>query len=316
MPTLTAIVPATNEPATLAHIISAIEAAEEGPEELIVVQEPPGASPAGARNSGATAASGDVLVFVDADVEIHRDGFRRIRAAFDDDPGLTALFGSYDAAPAAPSVVSQFRNLLHHHVHQSAAGAATTFWAGLGAVRRDAFLAVGGFDEARFPKPSVEDIEFGMRLAELRARIEIDPLLLGKHLKHWSLLEMIRTDLFRRGAPWTALLLHARRPSAALNLGWSHRFSAAASVLALVQVARRRPGGIACALAALLVLNRSFYALLWRRVGPGGALTGVALHMLHHASAAGAAAIGTAAYARERLMRPPSPSSPGTTSDR
>lgn len=316
MPSLTAIVPATNRPATLPQIISAIETAEEGPEELLVVREPSGSGPAAARNSGATAACGDVLVFVDADVEIHSDGFRRIRAAFEDDPGLTAVLGSYDAAPAASSLVSQFRNLLHHHVHQSAAGAAATFWGGLGAVRRDAFLAVGGFDAERFPKPSVEDIELGMRLVDREARIELDPQLLGKHLKSWSLVEMVRTDVFRRGAPWTALLLRARRPSSALNLGWVHRISAAASVLALVQVFRRRPGGLAAALAVLLVLNRSFYALLWRRLGPRGALIGVLLHMLHHASSAVAAAIGTAAYARERLVTPASRSSPVTTSDR
>ena len=33
-------------------------------------------------------------------------------------PASTALFGSYDDAPAAPGLVSQFRNLLHHYVHQ------------------------------------------------------------------------------------------------------------------------------------------------------------------------------------------------------
>ena len=36
------------------------------------------------------------------------------------DPGLTALFGSYDDHPPARDVVSQFRNLLHHFVHQQA----------------------------------------------------------------------------------------------------------------------------------------------------------------------------------------------------
>ena len=72
-----------------------------------------------------------------------------------------------------------------------------TFWAGLGAIRRRAFLAAGGFDELRFPEPSIEDIELGMRLAADGAWIELDPSLQATHLKQWPLLRMLRTDLFQ-----------------------------------------------------------------------------------------------------------------------
>ena len=118
----------------------------------------------------------------------------RIRRAFTADPGLAALFGSYDDSPEAEGVVSVFRNLLHHHVHQSAAGPATTFWGGIGAVRRDAFERVGGFDQERFAEPSVEDIELGMRLTAAGAHILLDPDVQGKHLKRWTLPQMIHTD--------------------------------------------------------------------------------------------------------------------------
>ena len=66
MPTLTAVIPATNEPPTLAACLAAIEAADDGPEQVVVVTE--GGGPAAARNDGARDATGDVLVFVDADV--------------------------------------------------------------------------------------------------------------------------------------------------------------------------------------------------------------------------------------------------------
>ena len=59
-------------------------------------------------------------------------------------------------------MVSQYRNLLHHFVHQHGHAEASTFWAGCGAIRRAAFDAVGGFDAARFPRPSIEDIELGL----------------------------------------------------------------------------------------------------------------------------------------------------------
>ena len=118
---------------------------------MVVVTEPAGEGPAAARNRGAEQVAGDVIVFVDADVTVHPDALERIREAFAADPELAAVFGSYDDAPAAPQLVSQFRNLLHHHVHSSSPGPAETFWAGLGAVRREPFLAAGGFDSARFP---------------------------------------------------------------------------------------------------------------------------------------------------------------------
>ena len=158
------------------------------------MREPTLAGPAEARNLGAQRARGDVLVFVDADVVVHADAFHRIRAALEADQGLTAIFGSYDDSPPAPGAVSGFRNLLHHYVHQSSPGPATTFWAGLGAIRRDAFLASGGFDAARYPRASIEDVELGIRLAEAGARIVLDPELQGTHLKEWGLGEMLRTD--------------------------------------------------------------------------------------------------------------------------
>ena len=61
--------------------------------------------------------------------------------------------------------MAAFRNLLHHVVHQRSAGHVRSFWAGLGAVRRTAFDAAGGFDAERYPQPSIEDVELGGRLA-------------------------------------------------------------------------------------------------------------------------------------------------------
>ena len=201
MVSLTAIVPATNDPPPWAICTDAIRLAADGPEELIVVRDADRTGPAAARNAGAREASGDVLVFVDADIEIHPGRVQPDPSRFSADPGLAALFGSYDDSPEAEGVVSVFRNLLHHHVHHAAAGPATTFWGGIGAVRRDAFERVGGFDQERFAEPSVEDIELGMRLTAAGAHIVLDPAVQGKHLKRWTLDQMIRTDLFGAGSP-------------------------------------------------------------------------------------------------------------------
>src|SRR5438876_522451 len=110
---LSVVVPATNRPPTLERCTAAIEAA------CAPNDEPEDASAAQARNLGAGRAVGDVLVFVDSDVEVHPSSLAAIRAAFENDSGLDAIFGSYDDAPGTPGVVSMFRNLLHHHVHHT-----------------------------------------------------------------------------------------------------------------------------------------------------------------------------------------------------
>lgn len=296
-PSLTVIVPATDRPPTLERCLVAVRGGSRAPDELIVVTEPPGAGPAAARNDGAASADTGVLVFVDADVVIAPDALARIAGAFTRDPGLTAVFGAYDDAPEAAGAVSGFRNLLHHHVHVEGAGEIASFWAGLGAIRRDAFLAAGGFDPRRYPVPSIEDVELGARIAAEGGRIVLDPAIRGTHLKRWTVGSMVRTDFARRGVPWVELVVRSTAPPAALNLGWRHRFSAALALAAVLAIAARRPRPAGAALGIFTGLNRDLYALIAARRGPAQALAAVPLHLLHHLTSVAALAGGLARLA-------------------
>jgi hypothetical protein len=300
MERLTAIVPATNRPPTLEACLAAVRAAAEPPDEIVVVLEPAGLGPAAARNRGAAQAAGELLVFIDADVAVHPDAFARIRDAFASDPGLAAVFGSYDDDPAERGLVSGFRNLLHHHVHHQGAGLATTFWAGLGAVRKHVFGELGGFDEQRYSSPSIEDVEFGARLHARGGAILLDPLIRGRHLKRWTLASMIRTDMFDRGIPWAELVLTGGADPRALNLGSRHRLSALASVAFVLSLVRRRRWNASISLAALMALNRDFYALVLRRRGPVQASASVLLHVVHHLTGVSAAAVAVGRHVRGR----------------
>jgi len=289
--TLTVVVPATDDPPTLARCRAALEVAMGPGDELVVVTDP-ALSATAARNRGAARATGDVVVFVDADVVVHPDALERIRRTMQDQPALAAVFGSYDDAPDDPGIVSAFRNLLHHHVHHRSAGPAETFWTGLGAVRRQAFHGVGGFDEDRYPHPSIEDIELGDRLRAAGHAVALDPTILGTHLKRWTLASMVRTDFARRAVPWVSLQVRRRRLSGALNCGWRHRLSAAATLLALVALVLAVVPVVLGGVAALVGLNLGFYVLLLRRLGPLQAVAGVALHGLHHVVAIAAVPVG------------------------
>ena len=297
---LSVIVPATGGAETLERCVGALQQQLGADDEILTVTGPERASPAFARNEGARRATGDVLVFVDADVVLHPDACERIRERFASRPELTALFGSYDDAPEQPGAVSGFRNLLHHHVHHASAGEIASFWTGIGAVRRPAFDALGGFDTDHYGVATIEDIEFGVRLARRGGVTLLDPGIKGTHLKRWSLPEMVFTDLLYRGAPWVALLL--REPEArrgVLNLGPRHQASALLALATASAVARGRPRAGAAALAGFVALNAELHHIVLRRRGPAQAVAAVGLHLVHHLTAIASVPAGVLSFLRK-----------------
>jgi len=259
------------------------------------------AGPAAARNAGAREARGQVVLFLDADVVVPPDLVGRIARAFEEEPGLDGLLGSYDDAPAAPGLVSVFRNLLHHHVHQGSSPEASSFWSGCGAIRAAVFRESGGFDE-RYRRPSVEDIELGLRLLKAGRRLRLDPSLQVKHLKSWGFARMVVTDVRDRALPWTELILRERRMPHDLNLRTTHRVSTAA-VLSFSAGLASSPAfplfGAAVATASfavLVVANLPFYRRLAAVRGPAFLAAALPLHLVHYLCCAAGFGAGLARY--------------------
>jgi GT2 family glycosyltransferase len=249
-----------------------------------VVRLPHRAGPARARNEGAARAHGEILLFIDADVAVPPDLLHRAAQGFNAAPHTAAIIGSYDCEPAAEGVISQYKNLMHHHVHQQSDEEAATFWGACGVIRREVFLAMGGFDE-RYRRPCVEDIDLGYRLRAAGHVIRLHKTLQVKHLKRWTFLSLLRSDIFDRALPWTELIMRYRLFRSDLNLRHSDRLSVAAMyalLLATPLVAWSPfllviPGSLAF---LLLALNIRLYRFFIVRRGIVFGLAAVPLHWL------------------------------------
>ena len=182
--------------------------------------------PAYARNLGAREATGDILFFIDADVCVYPHTLARVRANFGQDPALSAVIGSYDDQPESQDFLSMYRNLMHCYVHHRSRREACTFWSGCGAIRKSVFQEYSGFDES-YDRPAIEDIELGYRMARDGKKMVLDTSIMVKHLKRWSFLGLVKTDIVDRGIPWTELILRDKKLPNDLNLQLSQRVSVA-----------------------------------------------------------------------------------------
>jgi GT2 family glycosyltransferase len=312
---LSVVIPVYNGGEDLRVCLHALDQSTRKPDEVIVVDDGstdgavacaaefsatvvrlkgPPHGPALARNRGAQRATGDIVVFVDADVKVHADTLGRFENLFRDSLDVAAAFGSYDDQPQAQGSVSRYKNLLHHYVHQHGEREAETFWTGCGAVRREVFLAIGGFSKDYGP-PGMEDIELGVRLREAGHRILLCPEILCTHLKRWTFKSLLVTDIFARAIPWTRIIVQQGRLPSGLNTDRKSRWSAALAWLAvLAALACLVGGGLGCSLCSaaaagvaafcglvLVAFNHSLYRFFFGHGSVLFGLTAVGLHALY-----------------------------------
>ena len=136
----------------------------------------------------------------------------------------------------------------------------------------------GGEPPKEGEMPMMEDIELGLRLRRL-GKTRLDPRLQVKHLKHWTLVSLIETEISSRARPWSELILESGTMPNDLNLESSQRLAAAVAPFALLApptlvlaVALGDKNLLAIASVPILVSVAASWPLLRffrRTVGPG-----------------------------------------------
>lgn len=264
--------------------------------------------PGAARNIGSRYASGEYVCFIDADCEVNAVTFKNMAGILSRDTTIDALFGSYDTTPRAPSFLSQYKNLMHHWVHQNSSEDAATFWSGCGVVRRSLFLALGGFDVVTYKRPSIEDIDLGYRIKQAGGKIVLSKKVQVKHYKNWTLMCLLKTDVFDRGIPWTRLILSDKsRLINDLNLGNDQRLSLVVTYLLLLSLVLipfvPHAGYAAAALAVVLFsLNINTYSFFVKRRGALFAIPAIGMHWLYFVYCGIAFWCGVALHTRDKIQ--------------
>ncbi|MBK5281958.1 MAG: glycosyltransferase [Nitrospiraceae bacterium] len=318
--TVAVIVPVYNGGAKFRASLDSIWRAVPPPDELIVVGDgdtdgssqyaesagitvhrfPTPGGPGRARNLGASRAKSDILFFVDADVTVPEDIIRRVKEVFAQHAEVAGIIGSYDDQPKEPNFLSQYRNLLHHYVHQNGREEASTFWGACGAIRRDVFLTMGGFDET-YIKPSIEDIELGYRLKKAGHTIRLCKSLQVKHWKRWTVVSMLQADFFQRALPWTQLIHRNRGFVNDLNIGISGRASVILTfgLLGALLLSPLQPlllvGAVVMGLM-LFILNVRLYRFFLEKRGLRFSVQAIPWHWLYFLYSGVAFAIGTVCH--------------------
>jgi GT2 family glycosyltransferase len=315
-PTISVVIPVYNGGEDFRRCLIGLSQTKPAPDEIIVVSDgdtdgsgrlaetfgakvlrmPVRGGPARARNLGARAARGEILFFIDADVLARSDVIAQVHCAFKSEADIAAVFGSYDDEPGATNFLSQYKNLFHHYVHQGACEDAFTFFGACGAIRRETFLALEGFDES-YGHPSIEDIELGYRLKRAGYQIRLWKNLQVKHLKQWGVASLLRSDFVDRALPWTELIVRDRRFLNDLNLRFSSRLSVVLvyGLLAALVGAWWWSGFLvfaALAILGLLALNTPTYRFFYGKRGLRFMLQSIPWHWFYYLYGGLAFAIG------------------------
>lgn len=319
---LSVIIPVYNAEGTLRKTLEALRASEYRDFEVILVDDAStdrsleiargydcrtvrqemNRGPSAARNRGAREARGNIFFFTDSDVMVLRDTVGKIVKTFERNPDYGAIIGSYTIDTPCRDFFSTFKNLVHHYTHQNSQETAITFWAGCGAVRREAFEAVKGFDE-RYRLASVEDIELGYRLTKAGYKILLAKDVQVTHNKRYDFGGLVKSDLFNRAIPWTALMLKERTMRSDLNTTRSNAIGLASAYLTALSLILSPfyPPLLWFGLAFFVILmasNKAFYAYAYRYKGTGFMIQSMLMNFVFYLYSGVGLALGFATYLR------------------
>lgn len=214
-PEISVVIPVKNAGAVFDECLNALKTNHVTMHEIIVVDDcstdntpeiarkhschiitlPKTKGPANARNTGARAAQGDILFFIDSDIILPSDTLQKLKTTFQN-PNIIAITGVQSENLRYKNFISQYKNLWMRYSYLQLPEMVALFYTSCAAIRRDFFLKSGGFDTG-YRRPSVEDTDFGQKLEMMGYSVHLRPDIEVEHVKYYSLLQILKTDFYR-----------------------------------------------------------------------------------------------------------------------
>jgi GT2 family glycosyltransferase len=198
-----------------------------------------------ARNAGATLADGEIILFLDDDMDPAADLVATHVARHDADAalgvvGAVPVVVAVDAPPVVRYRAAGFARKMERLASRSERLEFNDVYTGNFSIRRNAFLAAGGYDEA-FALYGHEDYDLSRRLSRAGLRFVFEAAAVA-HQHYAKSVRELAADVEAEGA--TAVLLALKHPDAmsSLELG---RYG-------------RRSGAVRRRIAGLVLLSRAF----------------------------------------------------------
>lgn len=236
--------------------------------DVTVLRTPRNSGVAVARNTGAAAARGEILFFVDSDVALRPDAVEKAVEELLAHPEYGAVCGIYEDRPLIrDSVVEECRVLQAYCWRMDSLGTVSFLFSSLTAIPRRVFQQVGPFNPRL---RQTEEVEYGERMSE-HYQIRVTPHVLGRHDDDHQLRPLLH-KLFRRAR--LRVPLFARRRRFAKGFETASRSMAAVAALGAVATIPLALAGpwwllVPAALVGLSVAgDPSMYRYVLRRRGP------------------------------------------------
>lgn len=268
---------------------------------------PVNGGPAVARNLGAARARGEILLFVDSDVQLAPDTVARAVALLAQRPDAGAICGMLDDTPLVrDSLVQECRCFQAHYWRVSSEGVVSFLFTAVCAMRARVFAETGPFDERL---RETEEVEYGHRLSA-RYPILLTSALSGRHrddARLWPLL----TKVFRRCRLRVPLYARRRRSARGFETPsriWGSLAALSAALTAALALALPPPGlwlllVAGLLFAAFLGCDAGMYRQALRRRGGRFAAAFVGVQYLLNVAIAAGALTGAVQWLASRSFR-------------
>nr|MBP7217181.1 glycosyltransferase [Candidatus Omnitrophota bacterium] len=153
-----------------------------------------------ARNVGMLQSSGDLVIFIDADVVVQSDSFPLLLRSFQDDLTLDAVIGCFSVEHPNRNFFSQYKNLYMHYIFCQMPDHVDFLFTSICALKRTTWL---NFMKTRL---KTDDTELGQRYSAGGRKIMLHKSINVVHLKRHTFVSFFKNE-FLIPRDWAVIFL-------------------------------------------------------------------------------------------------------------